>query len=192
MIYELFSQRKKRLEKSGEADVYQYVDASPVLRVQISQLLNDAIGPQYVPSPYGMAGTIHHNPDAWALLNKTLCREIGVNALARGSTECEQILAFIAKADLENFLDVVELCCRYIERVLRDLPAHELARRGIKQNPEDALIEVNFRFRSSGLGYRYENGSIIRIDAEYIHQELIKPALTLLSSKRFAGPQEEF
>lgn len=192
MIYELFSQRKKRLERSGEPDVYQYVDVSPALRVQISQLLTDAIGPQFVPSPYSMASMPYHNPEGWALINKTLCRELGMNSLAHDATEYDRVLAFLEKANIDNFLDVVELSSRYIDRVIGDWPEHELKRRGIEQSPEDALNEINFLFRSSGFGYQYENGHLIRVDSEYLHQELTKPSLVLLSAKGFAGPQEEF
>ncbi len=192
MIYELFSQRKKRLTLSGAADVYQYIDVSPKLRVQTSQLLVDAIGPQYVMSPYGLGRTPPDNVEAWQLIERTLCREIGVNSVGRGSTECEQVLDYLAKADVDGFLDVCELCARYIDRVVREWPGHELQRRGITQSPSDSIDELNFRFRAEGFGFQYENGTILRIDSEYIHQEIVKPALSLLTAPGFAGPQQEF
>ena len=192
MIYELFSQRKKRLAISGTADVYQYVDVPPKLRVQISQLLVDAIGPQYAPSPYAMGSVPHHHPSAWQFIEKTLCREIGVYSLGRGSTECARVLEHLSKADVDGFLDVCELCARYVEHVIGDWSDYKIQSHGIVQKPSEALDELNFRFRASGLGCQYESGNFIRADSEYTHEEIVKPALSLLSTPGFAGPQQEY
>jgi hypothetical protein len=57
---------------------------------------------------------------------------------------------------------------------------------------EDAVSELNERFRRAGFGYRYERGKIFRIDSELPHQEATLPALVLLSDPRFAGADQEF
>lgn len=57
---------------------------------------------------------------------------------------------------------------------------------------DQAIIELNNRFKQHNLGYEFINGEIIRIDNKVLHQEVIKPALRLLSEEGFEGAEEEF
>ena len=42
------------------------------------------------------------------------------------------------------------------------------------------------------MGYCFREGQIIRIDSQLLHAEVVKPALTLLNGKHYAGAQQEF
>lgn len=42
------------------------------------------------------------------------------------------------------------------------------------------------------VGYQFENGQIIRIDSKLLHNEVVKPVLSLLKDKHFSGAEEEF
>ncbi len=57
---------------------------------------------------------------------------------------------------------------------------------------DQAIEELNHRFREHGIGYSFVNGEIIRMDSQLIHAEVVKPALTLLCRKKYAGAQQEF
>ena len=57
---------------------------------------------------------------------------------------------------------------------------------------DQAIEELNYRFKEHGVGYCFVNGEIIRIDSQLIHAEVVKPTLTLLTQKRYAGAQQEF
>lgn len=57
---------------------------------------------------------------------------------------------------------------------------------------DEAIIELNYRFKQHNLGYEFVNGEIIRIDNTFIHKEIIKPALKLLYDEKFIGAEEEF
>lgn len=57
---------------------------------------------------------------------------------------------------------------------------------------DDAISELNQRFEEHGIGYFYSDGVIMRKDSQYIHQEVVKPALLLLNEAHFRGPSEEF
>jgi len=50
----------------------------------------------------------------------------------------------------------------------------------------------NYRLREGGVGYQFENGVIIRMDSQFVHAEITKKALSLLSSEQFSGAEEEF
>jgi hypothetical protein len=54
------------------------------------------------------------------------------------------------------------------------------------------ISELNHRLREGGVGYQYENGVIIRMDSQFVHAEITKKALSLLSSKHFSGAEDEF
>ncbi|MDE2740031.1 MAG: hypothetical protein OXI58_00435 [Gemmatimonadota bacterium] len=47
--------------------------------------------------------------------------------------------------------------------------------------------ELNNRFKEHGVGYQFTNGQIICIDSEFIHTEVVKPALKLLDQQHYAG-----
>ena len=64
---------------------------------------------------------------------------------------------------------------------------------GVIQKPDDAIRELNARFKESGIGYQFEGGELIRIDSQFIHSEGMKSVLHLLGKdKRYAGANSEF
>lgn len=62
----------------------------------------------------------------------------------------------------------------------------------IKQGPDSAIEELNGRFRERGIGYQYVNGILVRLDSQFAHAEVVKPALGLLNASGFDGPADEF
>ena len=54
------------------------------------------------------------------------------------------------------------------------------------------LIELNYRFREHRVGYQYESGQIIKVDSQFVHSEVVKPALSFLSDPIYKGANEEF
>jgi AbiJ N-terminal domain 4 len=49
----------------------------------------------------------------------------------------------------------------------------------------EAIEELNARFKKHGVGYVFTDGRIIRVDAELVHAEIVKPALGILRQKIF-------
>ena len=191
MIFELFSQRTREAEADNKPDVYQYDTVPAALRVQVQQILKDAVGPYYIPAAYDMH-TYYHNPAAWDFIAKTLRRERGVHELARGETAASEVLNFIGGADVQGFIDAVEVCVRVIDKVISKWGDHDRERKGIEQSPTDAIEELNYRFRQAQLGYQFAEGQAFRIDSELAHDEMVKPALRILSRSEYEGAQEEF
>jgi hypothetical protein len=95
-------------------------------------------------------------------------------------------------SDTDGALDIIELSFRVIDKRVRDLGprARELA--GVKQDADDAVNELNYRFREHGVGYQYVDGQVVRVDSQFLHAETVKPALALLNESGFSGPSEEF
>jgi hypothetical protein len=191
MPFELFSERRRRAERAGQVDVYRYVGVPQALKVQLHQIFDEAMGP-YLPG-LGRGRHQRFNNEGWELVHSTLIRELGMPYLTHpGEDHRRDVIGFLLTSDGESMVDVVELCCRYIDAILRPLGRAELDYRGIEIYPDDALKEVNYRFKRAGVGYQYESGQIIRIDTEYTHDEIVLPTLSLLSDARFKGSQDEF
>lgn len=182
-IIDIFSRRKRRAEQSGP-DVYQYDAIPETLRVQICRIFNKSMGTyqSYIQHGY-----------PWTLLREITAQELGKMTLANQHNPQEDCLYFLqTEQDVEHWLDLVELGIRTIDGICRNYGPNDHESRDITQTPDDAIEEVNFRFRDAGLGYQYENGQIIRIDNQLLHAEVTKPALQLLSDSRFKGAEDEF
>jgi hypothetical protein len=190
---DLYSRRQRKSQGEASQDVFSY-DVIPVtLRTQIQQILVDAIGPHYSQDPY-FSSSVRHNPDAWEFIAKTLRREFGVHRLSSGSkTAGDEVFLFLAQASCDQFIDTVELCVRYLDRVACDWAPYHAELFGVEQSPEKAIEEINARFLQAGVGYQFENGEAIRIDQRHMHSEVTLPAITLLRNRpEYAGPEEEY
>src|SRR4051812_20173830 len=102
MIFETYSQRQQSAAASD--DIYQYEEVPQKLRVQMQQILRDAIGPHYRIDAYAMS-TPDHNPGAWEFIHKALCREFGVHSLANASTEGQEVINSLGVCSVLEFLD---------------------------------------------------------------------------------------
>jgi hypothetical protein len=126
------------------------------------------------------------------MIQKVLCREFGVHSLCGAQTEGQEVIDFLSICTAEQFIDVVELCVRIIDREIRRWPSYERETHGIEQEPDEALDEINHRFRRSGFGFQFVAGQAIRIDSEFVHEEVVKPALRILNAPEYEGARDEF
>jgi len=190
MIFDLFSKRQARLR--GEVpDVYRYDEVPERLRVQMVHIVGDLL--------HGGRDEQLHGYDtvqaAYKLITDALCREYGLFRLAGKPYDNRdpprELFRFLLESPShERVLDAVELAVRFADKATRSW--QYLRRDDYNERVDDAIAELNARFKESGVGYQYEDGEIIRVDSDLLHAEAVKPALTLLRTKGFAGPREEF
>jgi len=189
-ICELFSKRQKRIR--GEIpDVYQYETIPPELRVQVVHIWRAVLKDRR----YCDAKQVYE------FLHQTLSYEYGKFTLDQnGDPDYHRmrddsydvttvINFFLGTDDVERAIDVIELSFRYIDQDVR------YNRNGYFSpsiSPDDAINELNYRFREHGVGYQYESGLIVKIDSQIIHSEVVKPVLMLLSNPIYKGANEEF
>ncbi len=192
-VFETFAKRQKKL-KGQLPDVYVYDEMPRPLRVQIVHVMHEVLGTHHeCADDYAKGGdNIRMTYDA---IVSTLRREMGVFRLphserASRSNHALELTEFMLEAPAtDDFLSAVELVCRLIASMAstfdyRSKPnANEIA--------VDAIVEINTRFKEHGIGYEYDE-AIIRIDAELVHAETVKPALSLLRDPSYAGAEEEF
>lgn len=182
-IFDLFSKRQKRLR--GEVpDVYQYTDLPQSFRVQVVHIVNDAIGGDYGQGYPG--GDIYHS------IHNTLCREYGVFTLRdRAQNNAQAIFDFfLNENDYEKCIDFIELSFKHI---------HVMVRRNYHQyqakpdTADNAINELNARFKEAGIGYQFESGEIVKVDSQFLHSDVVKPTVQLLGKNTiFQGVNDEF
>lgn len=186
-VYEIYSKRQMRLR--GEfSDVYQYDVIPQKLRIQIGKLYSRYLKRyeremdlvfksvyEALTMEYGVESLNYNNLD--------------INMLSSESLETQKILSFAKRdANTECFLDVLELTMQMI---------FESINRGhrIIISLVDEIEEINIRFKENAVGYQLDPDSlkVIRVDSQFIHSEVVKPALTLLNSDpAYAGALDEF
>jgi hypothetical protein len=197
-IIDLYSKRKKRIEKFSQPEVYQYDELPFTFRRQVIHIWRDAIGVYQNSDAYSTFGYTPLVNRVWHQIHNLLSRELGLlelelNLLTNPFEVCQRF--FLHKGtSIENLLDLIELTFVFIDKLVREElkkpPGHfEL---NISQQPDDAINELNHRFHEHSIGYQFEGGQIIRVDSEFIHAEVVVPALGLLANPDFAGPEQEF
>lgn len=179
-ILDLYSKRRKR-ERGEIPDVYQYTDIPNALRVQIVHIWTSAFGE---PADWNKV------PQLFQQIHDALCREYGVFSLTeRREPVFDKVANFMLQStDAEQVLDVVELSFRVLDTIVRQ-SSYDF--HGTEQ-PDDAIAELNARFREHGVGFQYESGQLVRVDSQIIHTEVVRPALRFLSGKDFKGANQEF
>ncbi len=187
-VLELFSARQKR--SRGEVpDVYSYDSLPNPLRVQIVHIWRDGFG-AVTEEGYGVTCPVLN---AFREIHQMLCREYGMFALA-DLTHDDAFTAvanfFLRCTDVERALDVIELTFSYLKLMTQGTRFCHTS----KTAPDEAIQELNHRFRQHAVGYSFEPNlhKIVRIDSQFAHAEVVKPALSILAEKRFRSANEEF
>jgi hypothetical protein len=132
-IFDLYSKRKKAIERSGQPDVYQYESIPENVTNQIIMVLCDAI---------------KNHEGIWSVIINTLAREYGDpsiliyfkqnTSMLDNKRSCLEFLKTQLHTDRK--LDLIELSFRFIDR------------NKIGPHPEGAVSELNYRLREGGVG----------------------------------------
>jgi hypothetical protein len=192
-IFDLFSKRQKAL-RGDIPDVYTYEDLPNALSVQIVHIWTDALGnnKNYC-DRYGCGPNVKA---AYKFIVDTLCREYGIFELPTAKKYQDrmylnELVDYLLQVDdVEKQLDIVELSFRYINEFTRGY--NYLSKQNASGSADDAIDELNDRFKEHGIGFQFVEGEILRVDSELIHSEAVKPALRLLNEKNYHGAQQEF
>lgn len=183
--WEPFSKRKNRRAQAGQPQTYVYDDLPEPFRNQVIHILNDTMGKYSDRDP-------QPNP-AWCDLQKMASKELGVLFLGndRRANRRAQCFNLITNGETLQVLDLIELAFRLIDRLVRNTKFFSVAWQP-KQSPDNAIKDLNARFREHSLGYEYAHGYLIQKTDEFAHAEMVMPALHLLHDAGFKGATEEF
>lgn len=183
-ITDLYFKRKKR-ERGEISDVYSYDQLPDRLKVQIIKIILDVVGD--VNSLYGESSFQFYRD-----IDSILSRELGRFSIGRRADSLQEDLFnfFLKETDLELSLSFVELVFINM-RFVRSRPICP-SPMWSPMNVASAIEELNGRFNEHGIGYRFESSRIIRVDSQFMHAEVVKPVLELLSEHNFNGANNEF
>ena len=183
-MFDLLSKRIKNA--SGDPEVYIYDNLPKEFRNQVYYIMEDVIDPY---CEYGCS-------NLWNTMHDLFAREKGLKKLgsyemtwdAYGEHNIEEYLDHSSTTDILDFIDFI---FNIFDRGLREAKPDYEYNYDSGKKVDDAITELNFRFRQHGLGYEFVNGEIIRIDTTLIHNNIIKPALKLIYDEGFLGAEEE-
>ena len=202
MEYEVFSKRQQRMQGENP-DTYQYETIPNELRVQILYIWE-----KVWETPLSRLAI-----DAYKSIEITLREAYGVLSLDGDDDHDEDgdgfywvVRNFLLKTeDTDKVIDIIEVSFRYIDQVIQTKShvsaagvlgsAIETSHRYILPNrisPDEAIDQLNRRFRQHSVGYQYESGQMVKVDSQYIHSEVVKPALMFLSDPIYEWANEEF
>ncbi|MGA3284429.1 MAG: hypothetical protein ABSD57_08225 [Verrucomicrobiota bacterium] len=180
-MFELFSKRNRQGQKT---DVFTYDTLPQPLKVQIIHVWNGVI--INFPSVYFKGADV-----VYVGIAQAICKERGVFRLTRNAGTAEEDVCnyFLQEQNVDYCLDVIEIVFDYFVQLIRN-DSHTLY--GCMDYVRQAVVELNARFKEHSVGYEFQNGKIIRIDSEFIHNEAVSPAMTLLHDSDFIGANQEF
>lgn len=186
-VVDLFSKRLAR-ERGEVPDVYQYEEVPEKLRVQVVHIASRTLGTPKEPRLGRPNGDYVYRRIAEKLRN-----EHGMLALAEGpfKTAHDEFVRFLVEScSHAQVLDAIELLALEIV----DLPSPFLSdyEYDDRKASNEGIQELNTRFLENGVGYQFENGQLVRIHSQFVHAEVVKPALLLLHEGDFKGAEAEF
>ena len=130
--------------------------------------------------------------ELWVGIEQIFLREMGFEGIGRDAFAGNRVLDYMRDCESEEWLDFLELISLAISIMGQSDHQHDRNRWNVKSVGQDAIDEINYRMREAGVGYQLEANRLVRVDSQYLHAEVVKPALALLAGKAFKGPREEF
>jgi hypothetical protein len=183
-VLDLFSTRRKK-ERGETTEVFLYDSLPKELRVQAMLIVHDGLG---MSLSDGYATRAY---DIYQQILDQLVWHLGRQRPAPGDLPQEILANFLLQeTNVEHWLDAIELSCRMMQAVGNDYDYRTSA--STKLRPAEAIADLNHRFLQHGVGYQYASGKIIRYDSQFLHAQVVKPALDLLQDKRYQGANDEF
>lgn len=176
-IIPLFSERNQPTVH----DVFVYDQFSDRLRGQLRHILHEIDA---------LTGGQQHNCSRYITeVHRLFTKELGVFGLtARFNDELDDLDTFLRQEmNVERIIDIFQICFNFEARSFH-------YNYGFKplERIEQLIEETNQRFMQAGVGYQFEGEQFIRIDSTHVHQEVILPALSILSDKGYQGANEEY
>ena len=181
-ITELYSKRQK-LINGTQLDIYTYNELPEKLKEQFTYIIEEAIGEN-------VYNHINATNECYKEIVDTFTREHGLTRSDTNTNFQINLFYILRHFSVEHVLDIIELTFKMIS----NLPYRKdyLNRVILKLSANDAINELNHRFKENGVGYNFVSGQIIRIDSTITHENIIKPVLALLWNSKFHGANKEY
>ncbi|MCA4921109.1 MAG: hypothetical protein ING82_16930 [Roseomonas sp.] len=195
MVYDIYSKRVTRRSEDG-GDVYQYASFPYHVRVQLVLLWERFISKDEKKFAL-ICQKLREEYGCFSLLNLISLPQVSLSKTTPFLDEVK--FFFIHTRDVDQCLDVVEECAKaFCNTTKVESYGSQLGEWGeniaaqVKKEKIEFVKILNARLREAQIGYQFENGQIIRIDNQFIHADVVKPALSFISTNGFEGANHEF
>lgn len=177
-VFDIFS---KRQNKNKLPEIISHDVLPDKLRVQIVHILMDTLGR---PNKFSEINQVYQQ------IKEIICREHGIfNLVDYQPSVVDEIYSSITHLEVDIVLDIIEISFRMSKRLDERQPRYQFA----PLNSNDAIDELNERFKENAVGYRFEGGRLIRVDSTIEYQEVTKPTIFLLhNDARFKPSCDEY
>ena len=191
-MFDTFTKRMKRQAQGGKLDVYQYDTLPEHFRIQVVRILIRALGPFVKGDEWaGVVGSPSNH--VWRSIHEILIDEVSAYIRIPGTNPFDRFQSFMLTAGTNDTVDGIHVAFSVIDTKIRCIPPYEAETHyGIILSLDDAIADLNCRFREHEIGYEFAGGELIKQSSQYIHAEVVRPALSLLREAGFRGPSDEF
>jgi hypothetical protein len=165
-------------------------------REQIFTILSRTIDGDKLPVEHIVQeGVRYYSPTKiWKEIHDEVAFQLGVQELFSDVNSCRD--SFYQRFTLEQqeileSLDILEVSLRTLiklEGIIRSYRGRYQPRYTVDQ----AITEVNQALKRHDIGYSFVNMHVVRVDSNFLHSEVVEPALRLLQRSGFAGAEAEF
>lgn len=184
-MFNLYSRRKK--DKMGDPEVFIYDSFPTTFRNQFWAIVKDV---------FKNVQQIRFNiGDPAQHLCEIFAREKGMKCIPGDiyvrENSIEALEIYCDTCNDEDFLDLMDFIFGFF---IANEEVHKLFFIGNQEENffYEAIEELNWRLKQNSLGYEFVNGEIIPKTNTVTHQQIVKPALKLLSDEEFRGAEEEY
>ena len=157
-MYELLSKRIKNAD--GEPEVFTYNSFSQAFRNQVFYILEDVL------EPYSTC-----DENLWDIFETNYCREKGLKGMKYDKQHAgygkSSIESYFVNSNDADFLDTIDYFFYLIDKKLRTIKPEYQYDYDADGAINDAIAELNYRFKQHNLGYEFANSQIITIDSTF-------------------------
>ena len=181
----IFANRKRAAENAEKPVFFVHNHLPEQFRIQVVWILRDLIG--FPSGGYDSVYSDHLSLQFWQRARDTLAAELGrFYLVSTNHSPQEDCVDLILKGkDVDEVLSVIEFIFHLAENAFDSVPDR-------RRVAKDAIGDLNHRFLENSIGYQYQSGRIISVESQYVHQEIVEPAIALLHDANFNGPLQEF
>lgn len=185
--FDIFSKRQNPIQH----EIYTYEKIPEKLRNQIFFIWKNGLA---IDSYTIVRSNVPYQ--SFNFIKEIMCKEHGLLSLSEHSykndvgAECVDFLRY--ESDPLKVLDIIEISLYVMKILSENKSTYELESIGITQTYDEVIEDLNDRFKENGVGYTYLGNKIVRRDSEFLHENAVKPAISLLYESEFEGAAEEF
>lgn len=190
--YETYSLRLKRLARGDNPVTYVYDPIPPRMRAQAFHALQAAIGSEFTSK--GSRNSTWNELESLVMTEHGFFHSLPSPSKTYSRDPYDRVGHYLGSvSQTDRFLDVLEIGFRLAQQpILKAKGAAYI--RSTEERVQGAVDNLNRRFGQNDLGYAFAGipGLIVRVDTQFIHVEIVEPAIGQLAALGWDGPLNEF